>query len=276
MDEKTYKRHIICNIFPQIDDIYLGTVFTPAETLVCCANSVTELKKSLDIAIKEICDYVEGKISETEFIQDLQERERIMRGVIAQHNIPLVDDLYLCLTEYFQHSIECYYPFEEDVLPHESKSVDSNSIKTIGKLYGESKILSPDADFEVELPSSIFFTPMWDSVRKMFVPFEIEKQSTLPFFYEHDCLAVCERLTFTALNTAHWQPKAGEVYYHPITWNEDSGCFIPMDNQATFDNCTYPAFQTKKECEKVCDELTGIVVEEAIRSFPDFSGSKGD
>ena len=132
MNQEIYKCHIICNIFPQIDDIYLGAVFTPAETLVCCANSVIELKKSLNIATKEVCDYLDGKVTEEDFICDLQEREKIMRGVMAQHGIPLQDDLYKCLFDYFQKAMESYNPFEVSFF--ENKSVDPRNIKTIGEL----------------------------------------------------------------------------------------------------------------------------------------------
>lgn len=109
---ENYKAHILCQIFPKVDDIYIGVVFTPKETLVCYAADIPELKKSLSIAVQEVCQYIEGKMGEELFEEALRDRDIIMRGIIAQHNIPLADDLYRCLTEYFPCIQEGYMPFE--------------------------------------------------------------------------------------------------------------------------------------------------------------------
>ena len=136
MNKNLFKWHIICQIFPKVDNIYLGVVFTPKETLVCCADDVPELKKSLSLAVQEVCQYVDGKISEEQFTQDLLDREIIMRGIIAQHDIPLNDDLYKCLTNYFPCIQEGYKPFEYliDYIEKDCKSIGTLMRRTNRKL----------------------------------------------------------------------------------------------------------------------------------------------
>lgn len=89
-----------------------GAAFTPTETLVCYAKELPELKESLAISVEEVCRYIDGKITEEQFEKDLQGREMIMRKLMAKHGIPLGNDLYKSLTEYFPYIQEGYRPFE--------------------------------------------------------------------------------------------------------------------------------------------------------------------
>lgn len=232
MNRDLFKAHILCQIFPSINGIYFGAVFTPTESLVSYGTNITGLKKSLSIAVQEICDYVDGDMNESDFVNCLQEREKIMRGIIQEHGIPLHQDLYYCLTEYFHNIQESYRPFES-LLPKEN-------------LRGESDIFSPDDDF----------TPIWDGRERKFIPLEKSLSSIL----------LCERLTLTVVKAARWEPVSGDIYYHPTCWNPKDKKFIPMSDQAAFAQCRYPAFQTEEECQSVCNTLTAIMRRDTMTS----------
>ena len=223
---RNYKMHILCQIFPKVDDIYLGVVFTPKETLVCCAADIPELKKSLSIAVQEVCQYIEGKMSEEQFEDALLDRESIMRKIIEQHNIPLADDLYRCLTDYFPNILEGYMPFKN--LMNEQRKYSNIS--------------------------EGFYTPVcWDNREMRFIPTSFIEA---PIFEKEYCIELCEQLTEIA--SSSWKPKQGEIYYHPVTWVPGQK-FIPADNQATVDGCPYPAFKTIKECQIICDRMNNYL-----------------
>lgn len=117
-----YKSHIVCQIFPSINERYFGLVHTPTDTLTCYANSIGELKKSLNLAVQEVCDFIEGRVSEKHFIASLNERESIMRGLLSNNGIAVVEnDLYYTLWEYFGKTVESYRPFEDIIADAEEE-----------------------------------------------------------------------------------------------------------------------------------------------------------
>lgn len=132
MDSNLFKCQILCQIFPKVDDVYWGVAFTPTETLVCYAKDLQELKESLAISVEEVCRYIDGKITEEQFEKDLQEREMIMRKLMAKHGIPLENDLYKSLTEYFPYIQEGYRPFEHFL--SEFKNQPKKDIRSIGDI----------------------------------------------------------------------------------------------------------------------------------------------
>lgn len=229
---RNYKAHISCQIFPKVDNIYLGAVFTPKETLVCCAADIPGIKKSLSIAVQEVCQYIDGEMSEKQFEDALRERESIMRGIIEQHNIPLDDDLYRCLTDYFPNVQEAYMPFEST-----------------------SSYTSDSTNLERGLYTSIY----WDDRKMKFVPTNFIERA--PMFKTEDCLEICEQLTVMVASS--WEPKQGDVYYHPVTWVPGKN-FVPMNNQASVDGCPYPAFKTLEECHQVCDKMNNYLESKLI------------
>lgn len=92
---------------------------------------------------------------------------------------------------------------------------------------------------------------VWDDIKMAFIP--CNTISGIPLFEKGDCLEICEQLT-AIVNSATWQPKVGDVYYHPISWVPKRN-FIPMDNEATSDVCPYPSFKTIEECQIICDKM---------------------
>lgn len=231
---RNYKAHISCQIFPMVDDLYLGVVLTPKESLVCCAADIPGIKRSLSIAVQEVCQYIDGEISEHQFEDALSERESIMRGIIEQHNIPLDDDLYRCLTDYFPNAQEEYMPFES------TSSYPSDSSNNLERgLY----------------------TPIcWDNRKMKFVPTNFLERA--PMFEVEDCLEICEQLT--AMATSSWEPNQRDVYFHPVTWVPEKN-FIPMDSQKSVDECPYPAFKTLDECQVVCDKMNNYLESKLIK-----------
>lgn len=117
-----YKSHVVCQIFPSINEHYFGLVHTPTDTLICYANSIGELKRSLNLAVQEVCDFIEGRVSEKDFIASLNERESIMRGLLSNNGISTdTNDLYYTLWEYFGKTIESYRPFEDIIIDAEEE-----------------------------------------------------------------------------------------------------------------------------------------------------------
>lgn len=100
-----------------------------------------------------------------------------------------------------------------------------------------------------------YFSPVvWDDREMKFIPSSF---MNAPMFGKEYCLELCEQLTEIA--SSSWEPRQGEIYYHPVTWA--SGLmFIPMDNQASFDGCPYPAFKTLEECQMVCDKMNHYLI----------------
>lgn len=238
MEANIYKGHIQCQIFPQTKGSYFGVVFTPKETLVCYANGYSELKKSLSIAVQEVCEYINGKIGETDFEKDLQERELIMREIIKKHGIPLYGDLYYSLACFFDTIQEGYRPFEYLLPPH----VD-DTIQECGHM----------GQFEPNMKKN--YTPIvWDNVRFAFIPFETF--SGAPSYHKEECDRICNELN-TIIKLCSFEPKAGDVYYHPVTFVR--GKFIVMDNQAAFEVCPYPACADHDSCQKVCDMMNRVL-----------------
>lgn len=242
MEANVYKGHILCQIFPQIKGSYFGVVFTPKETLVCYANEYHELKKSLSLAVQEVCDYIDGKISEKEFEKALHQRERIMREIIAKYGIPLYTDLYYCLTQYFEIIQEGYRPFEHLFCTSSNMSERDEPYR-----YG----------YQEKLESNMLenCTPvMWDSVEFAFIP--REAFSGTPSYPGEECARICGELN-KIIKLCSFEPKAGDVYYHPVTFVR--GKFIVMDNQAAFDECPYPACADRDSCQKVCDMMNRVL-----------------
>lgn len=121
-NNEIYKSHIVCQIFPAINEHYFGLVHTPTDTLVCYATSLEELKRSLSLAVQEICDFIEGRVSEEDFIMSRNERESIMRGILSNNGISTdTNDLYYTLWEYFGKTIESYRPFEDIIIDAEEE-----------------------------------------------------------------------------------------------------------------------------------------------------------
>lgn len=117
-----YKSHIVCQIFPSINERYFGLVHTPTDTLTCYANSIGELKKSLNLAVQEVCDFIEGRVNEDDFITSRNERESIMRGILSNNGIAVIENnLYYTLWEYFGKTIESYRPFEDIIIDAEEE-----------------------------------------------------------------------------------------------------------------------------------------------------------
>lgn len=117
-----YQSHVVCQIFPSINEHYFGLVHTPTDTLICYANSIGELKRSLNLAVQEVCDFIEGRVSEKDFIASLNERESIMRGLLSNNGISTdTNDLYYTLWEYFGKTIESYRPFEDIIIDAEEE-----------------------------------------------------------------------------------------------------------------------------------------------------------
>lgn len=117
-----YKSHVVCQIFPSINEHYFGLVHTPTDTLICYANSIGELKRSLGLAVQEVCDFIEGRVSEDDFITSRNERESIMRGILSNNGISTdTNDLYYTLWEYFGKTIESYRPFEDIIIDTEEE-----------------------------------------------------------------------------------------------------------------------------------------------------------
>ena len=90
--------------------------------MICYANSIGELKRSLNLAVQEVCDFIEGRVSEKDFIASLNERESIMRGLLSNNGISTdTNDLYYTLWEYFGKTIESYRPFEDIIIDAEEE-----------------------------------------------------------------------------------------------------------------------------------------------------------
>lgn len=243
MDANRYKGHILCQIFPQIKGCYFGVVFTPKETLVCYANEYSELKESLSAAVQEVCEYIDGKISEADFEKNLQERDKIMKEIIREHGIPLYQDLYHCLTSYFETIQESYRPFEYLLPPPLTMNPMDDAMQ--------------EYDYEGQFESNMIgmYTPiMWDNVRFAFIP--IKTYMITPCYPKEDCDRICGELN-KIIKLCSFEPKAGDVYYHPVTFYR--GKFIVMDNQAAFDECPYPACADQDSCQKVCDMMNRVL-----------------
>lgn len=101
------------------------------------------------------------------------------------------------------------------------------------------------------------YTPiMWDDKVFSFVPFEAS--NGMPKFSKDECMQVCNELNqITRLCT--YKPKAGDNYYHPVTYVRNQGGFIVMDNQAAFDECPYPACADQENCQKICDMMNRVL-----------------
>lgn len=110
------------------------------------------------------------------------------------------------------------------------------------------------------------YVPMlWDSKKFAFVPYLDNTESEIFFgFSEEECKRICKELN-TLVKLCSYKPKAGEVYYHPVTFVKSLGGFIVVDNQATFDECPYPACADQEYCQKICD-LMNHVLEESLRN----------
>ena len=243
MEGNIYKGHIQCQIFPQIKGNYFGVVFTPKETLVCYANEYSELKKSLSIAVQEVCEYIDGKICEADFEKTLQEREIIMREIIKKYGIPLYQNLYYSLTSYFDTIQEGYSPFEHLLPPTPIMNHMDDAIQEY----------EHEGQFESNLIKN--YTPvMWDNVRFAFIP--VEAFSGTPSYPKEECDRICRALN-TIIKLCSFEPKAGDVYYHPVTF--DRGKFVVMDNQVTFDVSPYPACADHDSCQKVCDLMNRVL-----------------
>lgn len=121
-NNKIFKSHIVCQIFPSINEHYFGLVHTPTETLTCYANGIEELKRSLNLTVQEVCDFIEGRVNEKDFIASLNERESIMKGILSNNGISTdINDLYYTLWEYFGKTIESYRPFEGIIVTAEEE-----------------------------------------------------------------------------------------------------------------------------------------------------------
>lgn len=102
------------------------------------------------------------------------------------------------------------------------------------------------------------FTPiMWDSRKNGFIPVECFPDASYPMLAYEECEKVCSEMNTVVISQR--QPKTGEVYWHPCTWEPRKG-FIPMDCAVTFDRAAYPAFKSEKECKDMCDKLNEIFV----------------
>ena len=100
------------------------------------------------------------------------------------------------------------------------------------------------------------FTPiLWDSQKNKFLPIECRPGARYPMLSKEDCENVCKGMNEAIIS--EWQPKTGEVYWHPCTWEPRKG-FIPMDCTVTFERAVYPPFKNEMECKKVCEKLNEI------------------
>lgn len=57
----------------------------------------------------------------------------------------------------------------------------------------------------------------------------------------------------------------GGVYrmltFHPVSYVRHSGGFIVTENQASFEECPYPACADRHNCQKICDLMNRIIEE---------------
>lgn len=103
------------------------------------------------------------------------------------------------------------------------------------------------------MPRGLYTPVCWDDREMKFIPTSF---MNAPMFEKEYCIELCEELT--EIVASSWQPKQGEIYYHPVTWVPGQK-FIPADNQASFDECPYPAFKTLEECQMVCDKMNNYL-----------------
>ena len=49
--------------------------------------------------------------------------------------------------------------------------------------------------------------------------------------------------------------------FHPVSYVRHSGGFIVTENQASFEECPYPACADRHNCQKICDLMNRIIEE---------------
>lgn len=95
---------------------------------------------------------------------------------------------------------------------------------------------------------------MWDNVKFAFIP--VVTFNGVPSYPKEECAQICRELN-TIIKLCSFEPKAGDVYCHPVTFVR--GKFIVMDNQTAFDECPYPACADQDSCQKVCDMMNRVL-----------------
>lgn len=113
------------------------------------------------------------------------------------------------------------------------------------------------------------YVPMWwDSKKFAFVPQLNCTESGMFFeFPEEECKRICDELN-ELVKLCSYKPKAGDIYYHPVTFVEPLGIFTVMDNQATSDKSPYPACASQEDCQKICDLMNHVLEESLLEAYP--------
>ena len=103
------------------------------------------------------------------------------------------------------------------------------------------------------------YTPvMWDDKRFAFVPYEAF--GDLPHYPKEKCEQICKELN-SLIRLCTYRPKKEDIYFHPVSYVRRSGGFIVTENQASFEECPYPACADRHNCQKICDLMNRIIEE---------------
>lgn len=111
MENSIRKESILCQYFKEDKFGRFGVVSTWEETLVCYVPVGGDINTSLDIAMREVISFIEGKISERDFLIQLEEREAIMKALMSKNGIPTDGMLYVRLFEHYKKTEGGYRPF---------------------------------------------------------------------------------------------------------------------------------------------------------------------
>ena len=103
------------------------------------------------------------------------------------------------------------------------------------------------------------YTPvMWNDKAFAFVPYEAF--GDLPHYPKEKCEQICKELN-SLIRLCTFRPKKEDIYFHPESYVCRSGGFIVTDNQASFEECPYPACADRHSCQKICDLMNRIIEE---------------